>query len=74
MAVSVWFSLMGSTWRATATTVSNNVLNSVVTFVTSMTSDVEIRCGAGLFGLVKDTYLLPKTVEALIDASTFFSG
>ena len=31
-----------------------------------MTSALEIRAFAGSFGLVNDTYLLPKTVLALI--------
>ena len=52
-------------------TVSNNVLNSVVTDVTSITSEVVMRCGVGSFGDVKEMYLLPNTVVALISASTF---
>ena len=72
MAVSVWFSLIGSTFSATDITVSNSVLNSVVTCVTSITSDEVMRCGDGFFGDVKEMYLLPNTVVALILASTFF--
>ena len=72
VAVSVWFSLIGSTCCDTDTTVSNSVLNSVVTVVTSITSEVVIRCGDGSFGDVKEMYLLPNTVVALMSASTFF--
>ena len=71
VAASVWFSLIGSTFSATDTTVSNNVLNSVVTVVTSITSRGD-RCGDGSFGDEKEMYLLPNTVVALMSASTFF--
>src|SRR5215212_2668943 len=72
VAVNVWLSLIGSTCWATDKTVSNNVLNSVVTDVTSITSEVLMRSFAGFFGDENDTYLLPKTVVALMLASTFF--
>jgi hypothetical protein len=69
-AVSVVLSLTGSTFSATDTMVSNSVLNSVVTRDTSITSLLEIRCGVGFFGARNATYLLPKTVVALMSAST----
>jgi len=71
VAVSVWFSLIGSTCSASDTTVSNKVLNSVVTLVTSMTSAEVMRCAAGSGGDENDTYLLPNTVVALMSATTF---
>jgi hypothetical protein len=64
--------LIGSTCSATSTTVSNKVLNSVVTDVASITSLGEMRCGVGSFGDVKDMYLLPNTVVAVMSALTFF--
>ena len=48
--------------------VSNSVLNSVVTWVTSITWELEMRALLGLGGLRNDTYLLPNTVVALISA------
>src|SRR5258708_6195746 len=57
VAVNVWFNLTGSTFSEIDVTVSNNVLISVVTEVTSITSCGAIRCGTGLFGDVNDTYL-----------------
>src|ERR1700687_5651528 len=70
VAVRVWFSLTGSTFSATDTTVSNKVLNSVDTADTSITSEGVMRCGTGLGGVENDTYLLPNTVVALISAFT----
>ncbi len=67
---SVRFSLTGSTFSEIEVNVSNNVLNSVVTWEASMTSALEIRVLVGFFGLVNETYLLPNTVLALICAST----
>ncbi len=54
-----------------AVKVWNRVLNSVVTLVASITTEGVICCGAGIFGELKDTYLLPNTVVALISAATF---
>ena len=71
MAVSVWFSLIGSTCSATDTTVSNRVLNSVLTWEASMVSELVIRFCDGFGGDENDTYLLPNTVVAAISASTF---
>ena len=71
VAVRVWFNLTGSTFSASDTTVSNSVLNSVVTLVTSITSELVMRCSVGFSGDENDTYLLPNTVVALISASTF---
>ena len=70
VAVSVWFSLTGSTFYAIEVTVSNSVLNSIVTDDTSITSPLEIRCAAGSSGELNDTYLLPNTVVALMSANT----
>src|SRR5882757_5715792 len=70
VAVSVWFNFTGSTFSDIEVIVSNNVLISVVTEVTSITSPGEIRCGTGFFGDLNDTYLLPNTVVAVILAST----
>src|SRR5258705_13816071 len=67
---SVAFSLTGSTFSAIEVIVSNNVLNSVVTDVASITASAVIDCGAGSFGDVNDTYLLPNTVVATMLAST----
>src|SRR5882757_1236090 len=67
---SAWFNFTGSTFSDIEVIVSNNVLNSVVTEVTSITSPGEIRCGTGSFGDLNDTYLLPNTVVAVIRAST----
>ena len=69
-ALSVRFSLTGSTFSEMFVNVSNKVLNSVVTPEASMTSDGEMRALVGFFGLVNETYLLPKTVLALMLAST----
>src|ERR1700761_1442090 len=69
-ALSVRFTLTGSTLSVSSTTVSNTVLNSVVTDVASITDDGLIRCGAGSFGDVSDTYLLPNTVVAWTLAMT----
>ena len=71
VADSVWFSLIGSTFSAIAVTVSNSVLNSVATADASITSPLEIRCGEGFSGELKDMYLFPNTVVALIWVSTF---
>src|SRR5882757_2574243 len=70
VAVNVWFNFTGSTFSDIEVIVSNNVLNSVVTEVTSITSPGEIRCNTGSFGDLNDTYLLPNTVVAVIRAST----
>ena len=70
VAVSVWFSLTGSTFSAIEVTVSNSVLNSVVTDDTSITPSAEIRCAEGFSGELNDTYLLPNTVVALMSADT----
>lgn len=51
--------------------VSNNVLNSVVTDVASITVDGVIDCAAGCAGELNATYLLPNTVVALMAAATF---
>ncbi len=48
----------------------NNVLISVVTDRASITVFGVIRCGNGFFGVVKDTYLPPNTVVALMSALT----
>src|SRR5207245_547589 len=69
-APSVRFTLTGSTLSAIEVSVSNNVLNSVVTDVASITVDGVIDCVAGFFGEVNATYLLPNTVVALIPATT----
>jgi hypothetical protein len=47
------------------------VSNSVLTVVTSIGSDEEIRCSDWRFGLVSDTCLSPNSVVALIVAPTF---
>ena len=65
---SVRFSLTGSTFSEIDVSVSNNVLNSVVTCDTSITSLLEMRCLVGSGGLRNDTYLLPNTVLALTSA------
>ena len=70
MAVSVWFSLIGSTFSVNDITVSNNVLNSVVTPDASITSEGVMRCGVGFSGDENEMYLLPNTVVALMSAST----
>ena len=62
--------MIGSTFSDTEVSVSNKVLNSVVTCVASITSDEVMRCGTGSFGDEKEMYLLPNTVVALILAST----
>lgn len=46
-ALSVRFTLTGSTFSAIEVTVSNKVLNSVVTEVASITMDGVIECAAG---------------------------
>ena len=66
----VRFSLTGSIFSARPVTVSNRVLNSVVTLRASMTSALVMRVGVGFFGLDSETYLLPKTVVASMSAST----
>ena len=70
VAVKVALSLTGSTCSAIDMTVSNTVLNSVVTDDASITSRLVIRCGAGSFGELKEMYLLPNTVVALMSATT----
>ena len=69
-AATVRFSLTGSTFSAIEVSVSNNVLNSVVTEIASITCFGEIRCGVGFFGSVNETYLLPNTVVPAMLAST----
>ncbi len=64
------FSSIGSTFSAIEVIVSNNVLNSVVTDRTSITSCGEIRCCSGFSGAMSDTYLLPNRVAASILATT----
>ena len=71
-AVSVVLSLIGSTCSAIDMTVSNTVLNSVVTEDASITSWLVMRCGLGSFGELNEMYLLPNTVVALTSATTFF--
>src|ERR1700712_1162884 len=71
VAVSVRFSLIGSTFPAIDVTVSKRVLNSVVTDSPRITSLRETGTADGCFGDVNDTYLLPKTVLALTSARTF---
>ena len=71
VAVSVALSLIGSTCSASDMTVSNTVLNSVVTDDASITSWLVMRCGLGSFGELNDMYLLPNTVDALTSATTF---
>jgi hypothetical protein len=71
VAESVAFSLTGSTCSAIDVTVSNGVLNSVVTDETSMTSVLEMGRVAGFSGDVNATYLLPNTVLAWMSATTF---
>src|ERR1700757_5042324 len=76
-ALSVRFSLTGSTFCAISVMVWNNVLISVVTDRASMhgagqpgaLADVT-RCGEGFCGVVNDTYLPPNTVVALMSAFT----
>ncbi|CFA12853.1 Uncharacterised protein [Mycobacterium tuberculosis] len=70
-ALRVRFSLTGSTFSAIEVSVWNNVLISVVTDRTSMTSFGVIRLFVGFFGVVNDTYLPPNTVVALMSAFTF---
>ncbi len=72
VAVSVWLSLIGSTCCATDTTVSNRVLNSVVTCVASITSELLTRWGDGFLGDENAMYLLPNTVVALMVVSTLW--
>src|SRR6266403_1564768 len=48
------------------------VLNSVVTRVASITSELLIRWGDGFLGDENAMYLLPNTVVALMVASTFW--
>ena len=62
--------MIGSTFSDTEVNVSNKVLNSVVTFDASITSELLMRCGEGSLGDVNEMYLLPNTVVALILAST----
>ena len=70
VAVRVWFSLIGSTCSAIEVTVSNSVLNSVVTADTSIMSRLEIRSAEGFSGELNEMYLLPNTVVARISAIT----
>ncbi len=70
VAVSVALSLIGSTCSESDMTVSNTLLNSVVTDAASITSWLVIRCGLGSFGELKEMYLLPNTVVALTSATT----
>ena len=70
VAESVRLSLTGSTFSAMEVSVSNRVLNSVVTVEASMTSALLIRAGLGFFGVDSATYLLPNTVLALMSACT----
>ena len=70
VAVSVRFSLIGSICSASAITVSNKVLNSVLTDDSSITWLLEIRSAVGSSGELNDTYLLPNTVVAWISATT----
>ena len=69
-ALSVKFSLTGSTFSAIEVTVWNNVLISVVTDRASITDCGVIFCCDGFFGVVKDTYLPPNTVVASMSAFT----
>src|SRR6516162_8783662 len=69
-ALSVRFSLTGSTFSAIEVMVWNNVLISVVTDLASITVCGESLCGDGFCGVVNDTYLPPNTVVALISALT----
>ena len=71
VALSVAFSFTGSTCSEIAVTVSNTVLNSVVTDDASMMSWLVMRCGLGSFGELNEMYLLPNTVVALTSAMTF---
>lgn len=66
----VRFSLTGSTFSAIEVTVSNRVLNSVVTLEAVMTSELVRRADTGFFGVDNATYLLPNTVVALMSACT----
>ena len=63
--------MTGSIFSARPVTVSNSVLNSVVTLRASMTSELLMRAVVGFFGLNSDTYLLPKIVVAWMSALTF---
>src|SRR6202012_4705252 len=69
-ALSVRLTLTGSTFSAIDVSVSNNVSNSVVTDVASITVAGVIDCDAGLLGDISATYLLPNTVVALMLADT----
>ena len=69
-ALSVTFSLTGSTFSEIEVRVSNSVLNSVVTVEVRMTSELASRARTGLRGLLSATYLLPKIVVARMSAST----
>ena len=62
VAVNVWFSLIGSNISATDNTVSNRLLNSVVTADTSITWADEMCWDDGFFGDSNATYLFPNTV------------
>lgn len=68
---SVALSSIGLTFSAIEVTVSNRVLNSVVTDRASITSRGEIRCRDGFSGALNDTYLLPNSVAASMVATTF---
>ncbi len=68
--LSVRLTLTGSTLSAISVSVSNNVLNSVVTDVASITVDGVIGSRDGFFGELNATYLLPNTVVALTAAAT----
>ena len=52
-------------------TVSNTVLNSVVTLRTSITSALLMRFATGSAGVDSETYLLPKIVVASMSPRTF---
>lgn len=70
VADSVRFTLTGSIFSVIEVNVWNTVLNSVVTAVASITVEGVIGCGAGFFGEVSATYLLPNTVLAFTSAAT----
>ena len=52
-------------------TVSNRVLNSVLTQLAVISPPAESRCGEGSSGERSAMYLLPNTVLALMSALTF---
>ena len=70
-ALSVRFSLTGSTFSEIEVMVWNNVLISVVTDLASITvCGLRAFAATGCSGVVSDTYLPPNTVVALISAFT----